>query len=242
MSTWTPILQAVVGSTAYGLATPDSDIDRIAIAAAPTADFHGLHPPIGKAASRVTTAPDMATHEVGKFAALALGCNPTLLETLWLDEHLYEIRTVVADQLIAERGRFLHQHGVRNAFLGYATQQLRRLQNRGDGTFSSNLRTRSHKHARHLWRLVRQGLELWQTGTMTVRLDDEQRHECFTWAENAVANPESAQDLITLAEIAMDRTRPAIPERPDEPWVEQWLRDVRLIRLAAVPVAPGGPW
>lgn len=230
-TTWTPILQAIVGSTAYGLNHPGSDVDRIAIAAAPTAEFHGLHPPVGKAASRVTTSPDMATHEVGKFAALALGCNPTLLETLWLDDDLYEIRTPIADQLIEYRSQFLHQTGVRNAFLGYATQQFRKLQTRGDGTFSSDVRTRSAKHARHLWRLVRQGLQLWQTGDMTVRLTPEQADECRQWAENVVTNPESAADLIAHAETTMDRTTPALFARPDEAWVERWLRDVRLAHL-----------
>jgi hypothetical protein len=59
------LLSGVNGSTAYGLATEDSDVDRIGRHAAPTSQFHGLHLPIGKAATWVGTKPDATFHEAG---------------------------------------------------------------------------------------------------------------------------------------------------------------------------------
>src|SRR5690606_31256568 len=89
----TLLLSGIVGSVAYGLAGPDSDVDRLGVYAAPTTAFHGLHPPVGKAASKATTSPDCTLHEAGKFAALLLGGNPTITELLWLPDDLYEVRT-----------------------------------------------------------------------------------------------------------------------------------------------------
>lgn len=79
------LLAGINGSTAYGLATEDSDVDRIGCFAAPTTAFHGLHPPVGKAATWVGTKPDATYHEAGKLAKLLLGGNPTLMEALWLN-------------------------------------------------------------------------------------------------------------------------------------------------------------
>lgn len=41
----TVLLSGVVGSTAYGLAGPHSDVDRLGVFAVATAALHGLHPP-----------------------------------------------------------------------------------------------------------------------------------------------------------------------------------------------------
>ena len=128
------LLSGIVGSTAYGLNGPDSDIiDRLGTYAAPTVQFHGLHPPVDKAASRVTTNPDVTMHEVGKFVKLCLGGNPTAMELLWLKG--YETLTPLGQDLIDIRTSFLSTKKVLDAYLGYATQQFRRLSERNDGSF-----------------------------------------------------------------------------------------------------------
>lgn len=115
------LLSGIVGSTAYGLAGPDSDVDRLGLYAAPTAHFHGLRPPTGRAASVVTTSPDATFHEALKYVTLALTVNPTVTELLWLPDHLYETRTALGDELIGIRGCLLSAKRVRDAYLGYAT-------------------------------------------------------------------------------------------------------------------------
>ena len=136
MTDWIPILGGIVGSTAYGLNGPDSDVDRMTFAAAPTATFHGLHAPTGRSATRVTHEPDSVTHEIGKACALMLQCNPSVIEMLWLPDELYETSTDLGRELIEIRSAFLSRQNVRNAYMGYATQQFKRLRNREDGTFS----------------------------------------------------------------------------------------------------------
>lgn len=72
------LLSGVVGSTAYGLATPDSDIDWLGNFAAPTHRMLGLHAPKD---SIVSTNPDRTLHETAKWCRLALGGNPTVMDS-----------------------------------------------------------------------------------------------------------------------------------------------------------------
>ena len=218
------LLSGVVGSTAYGLAGPGSDIDRLGLYAAPTIAFHGLNPPVGKAASRVTTNPDVTFHEAGKFADLCLGGNPTVSELLWLDAH--EVSTPLGAELIGIRAAFLSAHRIRNAYLGYATQQFRRLEARGDGSFSADTRKRTAKHARHLYRLCWQGHHLYATGELLIRLPDPAPFHEFG-ERVATGGIDVARSMIAEYEASFDEATPALPAEPDRRTVEDWLHRVR---------------
>jgi hypothetical protein len=243
------LLAGIVGSTAYGLATPESDVDRLGLYAAPTVQFHGLHPPIGKKASKVSTDPDVTFHEAGKWAHLAMSCNPTASELVWLPDDLYETRTALGDDLISIRTAFLSAGRVRDAYLGYAVSQFKRLEGRGDnrppaptqppikGQASldspsrADTRKRTAKHARHLWRLVTQGEHLYATGHLPIRLDDPDAIRAFgeRVAGGAV---EEARERLAAAERRFDEIRTPLPERPDEDTVERWLLAVRAAHYA----------
>ncbi|WBB66213.1 nucleotidyltransferase domain-containing protein [Micromonospora sp. WMMD812] len=229
------LLSGIVGSVAYGLARPGSDTDRIGVFAAPTVAFHGLHPP---RESVVTTDPDVTLHEARKFCRLALSGNPTATELAWLPDHCYETRTEFGERLIAIRSAFLSAPRVRDAYLGYASQQFRKLESRGDGTFSADVRRRTAKHARHLARLVHQGRLLYATGVLEIRLADPEWFRAFG---DRVAGGELAEARALLAEAEEDFARVCtpLPARPDEPTVERWLLDVRAAHLP--PVAHESP-
>lgn len=219
------ILRGIVGSTAYGLAHEGSDIDWLGLFVAPTVKFHGLHPPIGKAASRVQNTPsDYTEHEASKYVSLLLSCNPTVTELLWLPEGLYEIVHPEGLALIALRQRFLGAVNVRNAYLGYATQQFRKLVDR-DGTFSSDTAKRTEKHARHLKRLCWQGLTLYREGWLPIKVDDPEEYHEF--GRLVAEDPNHAADMIARYEDAFNTTSSVLPERPDEAPAEEWLLDVR---------------
>ncbi len=221
------LLGGVVGSTAYGLARPDSDRDRLGIYAASFGDLASLRPPLGRRdASQVQKEPDITQHEALKYCQLALDCNPTVLELMWLDE--YEVHTDLGNELLDVRRAFLSQRAVRNAYLGYATQQFSRLNVRGDGSFSSDLRKRTAKHARHLLRLLHQGLELYSTGRLTLKLVDPQRYHDFGTAV-AGGDLELARREMRAAEELFDRKRATspLPEHPDREVVARWLYRVR---------------
>ncbi|GAA2497179.1 hypothetical protein GCM10010406_36970 [Streptomyces thermolineatus] len=223
------LLSGIVGSTAYGLAHAGSDTDRLGVFAAPTSAFHGLHRP---AESHVTTDPDTTYHEAAKWCRLALGCNPTASELVWLPGELYEVRTALGDDLIALRGRFLSARRVRDAYLGYAGQQFRRLRERGGGPSSggaappggSPASGRAAKHARHLVRLLEQGTRLHLTGRLEIRLEDPGRVR--EDGERIAADPDLGLEFLSRAEEVFDRPG-VLPPAPDEPAVEAWLQRVR---------------
>lgn len=225
------LLSGVVGSTAYGLATPSSDVDRLGLFATPTASLLGLRAP---EESHVTAAPDRTLHEAAKWCRLALGGNPTVTELVWLPDDLYEVRTGLGEELIGIRSAFLSAARVREAYLGYATQQFRKLENRGDGAFSSDTRRRTAKHARHLARLLHQGLELYATGELRIRLEDPQWYLDFG-ERVAGGDLEEARRRLAEAETGFAGVHTPLPDRPDEETVEKWLRRVRVAHYEAEP-------
>lgn len=216
----TVLLSGVVGSTAYGLAVEGSDVDRLGIFAFPTSVLHGLATP---KESVVTTKPDAAFHEARKASRLLLKCNPTMNDILWLPR--YEVKTALGDELVGIRDAFLSAKYVRDAHLGYAADQCRKLLSRGDGSFSADTRKRTAKHARHLARLVDFGYELYTTGRLTVQVADPKRYHDF--GEAVVADPQVAATFMADAETRFDRARCVLPECPSEPIVQAWLYRVR---------------
>ena len=220
------LLSGIVGSVAYGLAGPGSDVDRIGVFAAPTVAFHGLHPP---RESVVTTDPDVTLHECAKYCRLGLSGNPTATELMWLPDDCYETRTEFGDRLIAIRSAFLSAPRVRDAYLGYATQQFRKLTTRSaDGSTGGS--RRSAKHARHLARLLHQGRVLYATGVLEIRLADPEWFRAF--GERVAGGAlDEAEALVAAAERDFDRIRTPLPDRPDEETVERWLLDVRAAHL-----------
>ncbi|MFG2574925.1 DNA polymerase beta superfamily protein [Streptomyces sp. NPDC048481] len=226
------LLSGIVGSTAYGLAHEGSDIDRLGMFATPTEELHGLHRP---SESQVSTAPDRTLHEAGKWCRLALAGNPTVMELVWLPDELYEVRTPLGDELVSLRQTLLGARRIRDAYLGYATQQFRKLHNRGEGNAAGVPDRRVAKHARHLKRLCTQGYELYATGRLTVRVEDPESYHRF--GEQVAADPAVAQPLLRHFEDAFAGTRSPLPEQPDDRAADAWLRKVRREFYATAPAA-----
>ncbi|ACU75045.1 conserved hypothetical protein [Catenulispora acidiphila DSM 44928] len=216
----TVLLSGIVGSTAYGLAGPGSDVDRLGMFAAPTLTLLGLHTPRD---SHVTTHPDVTFHEAAKLARLALGGNPTASELLWLPDDLYEHRTPLGEEAISLRMAFVSAPRVHDAYLGYATAQFRKLLSR-DPTWTHR---KIAKHARHLMRLVNQGHELYTTGHVTIRLPDPERYLAF--GESVAADPEVARPFMADAEERFATARTVLPNEPDTAAAEDWLLRVRKV-------------
>lgn len=226
-------LEGVVGSRAYGLAGEDSDEDRLGVFLAPSDEFFGLD---DVAQTVKNPWSDEVLHELGKFCRLALKVNPTVTELLWLDE--YVVQTPVGAELIGLRRAFLSWSYCRNAYLGYAASQFAKLKDRGDGSFSADLRNRTAKHARHLARLLVSGYGLWSTGRLQVRLDTPQWFHEFG-DRVAGGDLQAAEDLLGNYETMFNETRPALPAEPDRDRVDSWLRDVRVRALRQRPATLG---
>jgi uncharacterized protein len=203
------LLKGIVGSTAYGLNGPDSDIDTLAVGAIPTENLFKLSPP---KETIVTTSPDTVMHDAGKYARLALKCNPTVTELVWLDDYLYQSK--LGKQLVDLRTTFLSERLVRDAYLGYAKSQLTRLQDRDH--------KRATKHAMHMARLVNQGAELYTCGELTIKVDDPEWYFYFK-----TRDPEYWLNWYNHAEKIFRESKCVLPEHADETPVQNWLYDVR---------------
>lgn len=221
------ILKGTVGSTAYGLDREGSDIDTLGIFVAPSEDFWGLSVPNPTV---VTTDPDVTMHEVGKYMSLGLKCNPTILELMWLPSELISELSIDGASLRSMKRGFLSTPYVRNAYGGYAMQQIKRLQNRnaeGKEGFSSDLKKRTAKHARHCFRLLHQGRELLETGDMTVRVPDPHLYWRF--------DDMTVDDIVREFNIEDEHFRAAqsvLPEKPATAQMVNLLLEIRSRNLS----------
>lgn len=215
------ILLGVTGSQAYGMARPDSDIDKQGVFMVPTMEILGR---FNKGELRSDTIqehdPDVAMHELGKYVRLASEMNPTAFEVMWLPE--YEIETRIGSILIKNREKFLSQN-VRLRYGGYARSQVKRLLDRG--RFDPGLKP--SKHGRHVVRLCYQAEQILRTGELTVRLTPTQAVDCFAWGHLAESDPEKfAEEVMPLVE-SLDTIPSDLPERPDMEALHELLAFMR---------------
>lgn len=216
------VLKGVVGSTAYGLATPESDVDMAGIFAIDTVELFGLKQPVE---THVTKGPDTTMHEARKFCALAIQCNPSILELMWLGS--YEQLTPLGSQLIVIRNHFLSAHRVKDAYLGYATQQMQRLQRAEP---SPDKAAKVAKHARHVVRLLHQGYQLYRTATLPVMLPNPIAVRQVGDAAGA-GDTEPLRRVFNDYEARFNISPSSLPEAPDTQTIEDWLLGVRMSYL-----------
>lgn len=220
------ILRGIVGSHAYGLDTPESGIDTAGIFAVDTKELFGLKSVVE---THVTKAPDSAMHEARKFCALALQCNPSILELLWLGR--YETNTPLGWQLIVLRNYFLSSHRVKSAYLGYAQQQMGRMKGAASEPADAEpRRSKIAKHARHVARLLYQGYQLYRTGTLPVRLPYPHLIRSIgDWAAQGDYQP--LFRYVASHEAKFSANPSVLPEAPDPAPIERWLYKVRMAHL-----------
>lgn len=209
------LLGGVVGSQAYGLATPTSDTDRLAVFAYDTLDILSLE---DHRDSIHTTNPDVTLHEALKFARLALKCNPTVSELLWLKD--YESITYEGSLLVQIRTSFLSSKYVRNAYFGYATSQYNKV-------LSGETFARGEKHARHLLRLLNQGIMLLSSAHLQIQVLDSQWY--FDTARSMCEHPSALREYMHTMERLYDEAlkHTPLPSEPDFDTVNDWLLHVR---------------
>lgn len=223
----TKALEGIVGSTAYGLATKDSDKDYLGIYVADRFAVLGLDGPQAVQKTRIGKNPDSTHHEIGKYLSLALKCNPTVLELMWLPTYTFE--SEVGTALINQRQYFLSESYVRNAYGGYAKQQADRLINRskdGKEGFSSDVKKRTKKHARHCMRLILQGIDLLEKGEIQVNIS-EHRDFLFDMGELAAKDPQVFYRCFEVMLDEFNKVESRLPQHPNREAVNQFLVKVR---------------
>lgn len=218
------ILEAILGSKAYGLDTATSDTDIKGIYLLPLEKVLSL----GFNSDNTTkdhTNPDWVYHEVQKYIKLALNGNPTITELLWVTD--YTVMTPIGKLLVDNRDIFLSQAYFKS-YGGYALGQAKDLNRRG-GTYGHGRGNRYEKHTRHCFRLLMQGKELLETGKLTVRVTPEQREELFAIGKES---PEVIMKKFTEAfqpfkDDSPTRIKSILPLKPDREAANKLLLQIR---------------
>lgn len=220
------IMQAIVGSTAYGLANEDSDIDRLGVYVASNAHVLGLDGASVTSHSHVEHDPDITLHEVGKYIGLALKCNPTILELLYAKQ---EITSPAAKLLVDNRRIFLCRKRVIDAYGGYATQQAKRLMERhaaGKEGFNADLKKRTAKHGRHCYRLLLMGQQLLRSGALQLNVAHH-RTKIFEVGELAVNDPEAFNTVFETERARLDDIKTHLPDENNRERANELLLEIR---------------
>ncbi len=118
------ILMGLGGSHAYGTNNENSDIDFRGITLNLPSDLLGLT----SFEQYEDTNTDTVIYAFNKVIRLLLECNPNTIELLGLDEEQYLIKTALGQELLDHKHLFLSKRAAKS-FGGYASAQLRRLQN-----------------------------------------------------------------------------------------------------------------
>ena len=219
------ILEGVTGSTAYGLATENSDVDVKGVYLLPTKTVLsiGFDP---QKTTKDHVDPDWVYHEVGKFMKLVISGNPTVTELLYLEE--YTQMTPIGQMLIDNRDAFLSTKAVTNAYSGYAFSQAQRLNNRtaqGLDGYDSSLKNRFAKHTRHCFRLLMQARQLLETGTLSVKVTPEEREYLFAMGEK------TADEVVAefmRQDTEMKNVKSVLPDEPDYDKLNELLYEIRM--------------
>jgi predicted nucleotidyltransferase len=211
--------RCVVGSTAYGLATDSSDIDRRGFYL-PPADLHWS---LAGVPEQLETEHEETYWEIGKFIRLALKANPNVLECLY--SPLVEKAEPMAERILAARYIFLSQY-VHRTYNAYVLSQFKKLE--------QDLRNHGQvrwKHVMHLIRLLLSGVVVLRDGLVPLRVDAH-REALLSIRRGEVPWEEVEQWRLSLhkeLDRALEQT--SLPPHPDYEAANQLLVSAR--RLAA---------
>ena len=118
------MLLGLSGSYGYGTNREGSDVDFRGVAMQKPSDLLGLT----EFEQYVDTGTDTVVYGFNKLVKLLLECNPNCCEILGLPRDKYMIISQQGEELLKNQSLFLSKRAVK-AFGGYASTQLRRLQN-----------------------------------------------------------------------------------------------------------------
>jgi len=208
------ILKYVGGSQAYGTATEDSDIDYRGVVIPPKSYFLGLD----RFEQYENTNPDIVYYDIRKMVSLALSGNPNILECLYADEYLSI--TPYGTRLLTIRNEFLARNCTR-AYMGYAQQQLKRLNTRsalGSRTEKRMALIEKYqydtKYALHVFRLLKTGIEILKEGVLRVKRPDASFLLDVRYGKYTIEEVNSlAEELIE--EMRRVEKTSKLPEKPD---------------------------
>lgn len=114
------IFKTIVGSQAYGTATPQSDIDLKGVYMQSTDDLTTF-----KYQEQINVTKDECYYEVRRFLQLLQTANPTVLEMLYMPSDCIINSSPQFEEIVKHRDKFLTKR-CKQSFGGYAVQQIKK--------------------------------------------------------------------------------------------------------------------
>lgn len=209
------------GSKAYGIEVEGSDDDFVGVFVPSLRDFlslRGFGPE-----THAGNDPDFTLHEVGKFCRLALKGNPAILETLWNPNVVHCAKA--GEDLLRLKRSFLHR-GSLDVYVDYAEAQLKKMV-KGRGLHAKG-GTYNGKYGAHLIRLLHSGLDLAETGEVTVRVSP-------TLAESLLeirTGKRTMEQVLAMARPLLEKLKGltrenSLPARADEDRIDAFVVETR---------------
>jgi predicted nucleotidyltransferase len=242
------ILRATVGSTVHGLHHGgQDDRDEMAVFVEPPEYLVGLARARGirgglygfehyvdrTQPEGVRSGPgdlDLVAYSLRKYVRLALKGHPTILLLLFVPDELVHVETELGEELRELRTTLLSRRAGRG-YLGYLRGQKQRLLGvQGQKHINRPELVEAHgfdtKYAMHAARLGYQGLELLETGSLTLPMPEPERSRVM-----AIRTGERSLDeaLVEIDEVERRQAdvleRSPLPAAPDHSAVNRFLVD-----------------
>jgi predicted nucleotidyltransferase len=241
------VFRVLVGSTTHGLAVGSDDIDYISVCIEPPEFVTGLKhfdtavlrtQPEGARSGPGDI--DLTIYSLRHYMRLLLAGNPTILITLFVPMEavdLYPVAISDASRLYQELRDHIPHIVSRLAlqrFLGYLDKQLERLQGGGKRNRVPNRPELIEKYgydtkyAMHALRLGLQGIELCDTGRLTLPMTEFNRTACLEVRNGEVPFEEALQRVQHCREqlrLRIDTNYSSIllPPHPNRDVMNRWL-------------------
>lgn len=246
MAERTTILQVPVGSTIHGLHLEGTDDrDEMGVCVEDLRDAQGFHQfeqyIYRTAAERegkhdAPSQPgdlDLTIYSLRKFLRLALQGNPTVLTLLFVPTPLW-IKGDARGAQLQELAPFIISRQAGKRYLGYLESQRMRLL----GEMGSKRVNRSKleekygfdtKYAMHMLRLAHQGIELLETGSISLPIQDPVRAHIRNIRLGKVPLNDVLNETGDMERRLKDLiTDGPLPAAPDTDRVEEWMLDLYL--------------
>ncbi|MFE1100568.1 DNA polymerase beta superfamily protein [Nocardiopsis alba] len=232
------ILRCQVGSAAHGLNLDGvSDRDEMGICVEPPEYVIGLrsfeqyiHHSRPEHARSGEGDLDLTVYSLRKWTRLALEGNPTVLLPLFVPEDEIVTITSVGRELRAESHRLLSRRAGER-FLGYLRAQRERMEGVRGGRHTNRpelveVHGFDTKYAYHMVRLGLQGVELMETGSITLPMPEPDRSWLLELRRGERTRAEALERTRGLEERLVDLCRTSdLPASPDTDRVDRWLCD-----------------
>ena len=230
------LLRCQVGSVVHGLDIDDqNDRDEMGICIEPPEYVIGLRhfeQYIHRTQpDNVRSGPgdlDLTVYSLRKWTRLALAGNPTVLLPLFVPEDECVVLTEVGRELRTHAHRLLSRHAGER-FLGYLRAQRDRIEGLRGGKHTNRpelvaMHGFDTKYAYHMVRLGIQGVELMETGKLTLPMPEPDRSWLLALRRGEHTRDEALARTAELeARLADLRTTSDLPAEPDTAWADHWL-------------------